>query len=154
VGSSGGPAHVANFLPVDRIDHVSEGGIAGILPMSLPEHFEVVESIGVYRPVATVSFQEATALVIRALDCCQESGIKRMLIDIRGLTGFKMPTAFQRFSLGEQVAAHSNGITIAMVLWQEMIDPKRIGVTVARNRGAMGDVFSSEVEAMNWLRAQ
>jgi hypothetical protein len=33
-----------------------------------------------------------------------------------------------------------------------LIDPARFGVTLARNRGLMLDVFTSEAEALAWLR--
>jgi hypothetical protein len=120
--------------------------------MSLPEHFEVVDGIACYRPTATVSFEEGSALVFRAIDVCHETGAKKILIDIRGLTGFKIPTTFQRFTFSEELASRSTGIAIAMVAEQEIIGAERFGVTVAKNRGVLGDAFTSESEALKWLQ--
>jgi hypothetical protein len=33
----------------------------------------------------------------------------------------------------------------------EIIDPQKIGAMMAQNRGANGDVFTSEMDALAWL---
>jgi hypothetical protein len=38
-----------------------------------------------------------------------------------------------------------------MVVRPEMMDPDNFEVTVARNRGLMGNVFDSEKDALAWL---
>jgi hypothetical protein len=38
-----------------------------------------------------------------------------------------------------------------MVVRPELMDPERFEVTVARNRGLVGNVFHSEKEALAWL---
>ena len=41
---------------------------------------------------------------------------------------------------------------VAVVTYPEMIDPQKFGVTVATNIGFVSDVFTSEEEALTWLR--
>ena len=41
---------------------------------------------------------------------------------------------------------------VAVVTYPEMIDPEKFGVTVASNIGFVSDVFTSEAEALTWLR--
>ena len=38
-----------------------------------------------------------------------------------------------------------------MVLRPEMMDPQKFEVTVAGNRGLVGNVFDSEKDALGWL---
>jgi hypothetical protein len=40
---------------------------------------------------------------------------------------------------------------MAMVVRPEMMDPDKFEVTVATNRGLIGNVFDSEKEALAWL---
>jgi hypothetical protein len=44
-----------------------------------------------------------------------------------------------------------SALQVAMVARAEFIDPEKIGVLMAQNRGASGDVFTSEVAAIAWL---
>ena len=44
-----------------------------------------------------------------------------------------------------------SGLHVAIVARPEIIDPEKIGVLMAQNRGATGDVFTSEVAAIAWL---
>jgi hypothetical protein len=41
-----------------------------------------------------------------------------------------------------------------MVARPELIDPEKIGVLMAQNRGATGDVFTTEAAALAWLDAR
>jgi hypothetical protein len=40
---------------------------------------------------------------------------------------------------------------VAVVARPELIDPQKIGVLMAQNRGVNGDVFSTESAAIAWL---
>jgi hypothetical protein len=46
------------------------------------------------------------------------------------------------------------GLTVAMVARSELIDPDKIGLLMAQNRGATGDVFATEAAALAWLDAR
>ena len=73
-------------------------------------------------------------------------------MDTSAVVGFPPPTLSERFFLIEEWAHAADGtLPVALVVRPEMIDPKRFGVTVARNRGMVTDVFASETEAVAWL---
>jgi hypothetical protein len=40
---------------------------------------------------------------------------------------------------------------VALVARPELIDPQKIGVLMAQNRGVLGDVFTNEADALLWL---
>ena len=115
------------------------------------DHFEVVERIAYYRPAGEVSFPEVSILMNAALSVCHEKGIRKLLCDATGLTGFAVPNIVQRFWFGVELAREAKGVAVAIVAPKRMIDPKRFGTMVAQNRGAMTDIFSSESDARNWL---
>ena len=120
--------------------------------MELPEFFQLAEGYAIYRPVARVTFDQVIEMAVMAVKFCRDQGIRRVLLDSRQLTGFGPPTTIQRFLLGERMAAAAQSKVIGVVVArQEMIDPNRFGVTVARNRGWLNNVFSDEAEAVKWL---
>jgi hypothetical protein len=114
-------------------------------------HFEVVECTAYYRPVGKVSFPEVSAMLGAALSVCHENGIPKLLCDVTGLKGFGVPNIVHRFWFAQQLARDAKGVVVAIVAPKRMIDPKRFGTTVARNRGATADIFSSESDARDWL---
>ena len=117
-----------------------------------PEHFEIGESHAIHRPEGHVSFEEAGELLSQAVLYCRENGIRRLLIDATNLTGFGMVGIAERFSVGEWLAREAMAaVKVVMVVRPELFDPKRFGITVARNRGLFSNVFSSESDAMTWL---
>jgi hypothetical protein len=115
------------------------------------EYFEVVEGVAHYRPAGKVLFQEVTTLASRALAACHESGVRKLLFDTTGLTGFEVPNVLQRFQFCENLARDARGVAVAVVAEQRMIDPGRFGTAIVRNRGAVADFFASEFDARKWL---
>ena len=114
--------------------------------------FQFLEDYTIFRPSAELSFDEAIELVSDGISFTASRQIVRLLIDSTSLTGFPSPTTWQRFQLAERAAAAAlPGLRLAVVARPELIDPSRFGVTVARNRGLFGNVFSSVPEAIEWL---
>ena len=52
----------------------------------------------------------------------------------------------------EWVNASEGKLKIAVVVPAVFIDPEKFGVVAAANFGMSADVFTSEAEAMSWLR--
>ncbi len=81
-------------------------------------------------------------------------GRKAVLVDIRGLEGGP-PTTMERYKQGVHVAEvqqeSGKGILIAVVGNDPMIEPRKFGETVGRNRGAVGRVFTDIDEAVDWI---
>ncbi len=120
--------------------------------MNTPEQFEPQDGYVSYRPVKVVTFQEAVALGCDAIALAREQQIKRLLIDTTGLTGFASPKTLDRYQMAEQFArAGQSSVKVAIVARFELIDRDKFGVTVARNRGLMANVFPTEAEALAWL---
>src|SRR5262245_7223926 len=110
---------------------------------------------GLYRPVGSVSFDEAVAWVRAAIAaaCANQAG--DLLVDTTALTGFPSPGTFQRFLAAVAWAEEAVGrLRLAMVARAEMIDPQKFGVTVAANRRLVSNIFTTEAEARAWLDAK
>src|SRR5262249_52309113 len=122
--------------------------------MELPEFFSVADGLAYYCPVAQVSFPEATELLSTALAACHALGVRKLLINGFGLTGFAPPRVFERFEFAQRMANEARGVTIAIVVRAELIDKQKFGTTVATNRGVRTNVFSNEAEARAWLTGE
>jgi hypothetical protein len=115
-------------------------------------HFEWINDIPVFRPVATLSLKDAVQLVTSVLKAARAQGFAKLLMSLQGLDGFASPSTADRFFMVHEWAAVAAGhIRVAMVLRPEYIDPERFGITVATNLGLDADVFVSEQEALAWL---
>ncbi len=87
----------------------------------------------------------------RIAETVQARSPKAVLVDMRGITG---PITFMdRFKLGEYAGKYLAGFHLAALVRPDQADEKRIGVLVARNRGARVDaLYTEEVDALAWLR--
>ncbi|HEV8592589.1 MAG TPA: hypothetical protein VGQ55_10835 [Pyrinomonadaceae bacterium] len=123
------------------------------LQPQLPEHLSLETSYAVYRPTAEVTLAEAVEMIDRAISYCRDNEIAGLLLDITALSGFGSPSVFDRFSFVRQWAETGAGhVAVSMVAPAAMIDSDKIGITIAMNRGLESDVFTSESEAIEWLR--
>jgi hypothetical protein len=122
--------------------------------MTGPNGFEIAGGRGLYRPVATVSIDQAVGLVRDVIAAARREGARDLLVNTCGLDGFPSPDTFQRFFAAVSWAAAASGLVrLAVVARPEMIDPQRFGVTVAANRGLVSNIFAAEAEAVAWLDA-
>jgi hypothetical protein len=120
--------------------------------MTVTDAIRSVEGYTVYRPVGECSLETVATNVTEAIQVCRERKVKRLLIDISQLSGFKPPTTMQRYEIASAWAFASTGaIKIAFLFRPEILDPQRFGMTVATNRGMRGNVFLVETEALAWL---
>jgi hypothetical protein len=110
---------------------------------------------GLFRPVGSASLDEAVAWVRAAIAVARSNQARDLLVDTTALTGFPSPDTFQRFLAVVGWAEEARGgLRLAMVARAEMIDPEKFGVTVAANRGLVSNIFTTEVEAREWLDAR
>jgi hypothetical protein len=124
----------------------------GITQMNVSEFFEVAGDYAVARPVVECTVEEAKDLISAALVMAREKKITRLLLDIRGLTGFEPPSVVDRyFYVKEWAKAGCGQVRAAFVAVPQMIDPQRFGVIAARNVGLIANIFENEKEAMEWL---
>ena len=120
--------------------------------MKAPEHFEVLEGYCSYRLSGHGRLAEAASKVIEVITFAREQGTRKLLIDTTRWTGHKSPDTVERYQFA-QIFAEAAGpaVKLAMVVRPEMMDPDKFEVTVAKNRGLVGNVFDSEKDALAWL---
>lgn len=116
------------------------------------QDFEVVGTRGLFRPLARVSFEQAADLVVMAMKHARALNLSDLLVNTRGLTGFEPLKIFERYAMAAKwVESGGAALRVAWVLKPELIDAQKIGIVMAQNRGASGDVFATEVEGLAWL---
>ena len=120
--------------------------------MNKLSHFEVVNQRGFYRPAGKVSFEQATEMVAQSMLHARSLGLSSLLVNTMGFSGISVPSIFARHQLALRWAESAGAnLHVAVVARPEMIDPEKIGVIMAQNRGASGDVFTTEAAAILWL---
>jgi hypothetical protein len=119
------------------------------------EHFEVIGKRGFYRPSGKASFEQAVDRVAAAMRHARSLGLQSLLVNSTAFTGLTPPDIFARHDLAVKWAEGAGpGLHVALVARPELIDPEKIGVLMAQTRGASGDVFRTEAEAICWLDAR
>jgi len=120
--------------------------------MNAPEHFEVLEGYSCYRLSGHGPLAEAAGKVIEAIAFSREQKMRNLLIDTTRWTGHQSPDTLERYQFAQAFAvAARSAVKLAMVVRPEMMDPQKFEVTVASNRGLVGNVFDSEQDALAWL---
>ena len=123
-------------------------------PMEIRD-FEQLGKRGFYRPSARVSFEQAIEMVAGVMREARTLGLQDLMVNTKGLVGFGQPSIFARHTLAvEWARAAGTNLRVAVVARAELIDPQKIGVLMAQNRGVVGDVFTNEAEAIAWLDSQ
>jgi hypothetical protein len=124
-------------------------------PLCSMEHFEQVGRRAFYRPVGRVSFERGVDMIGDAVRLARELGLIDILVNTTGLTGYTLDGVFSRYAYATMLAKNAGSkLRVASVLLPEVMDPEKIGVVMARNRGVDSDVFVSEAEALKWLEAR
>ena len=116
------------------------------------EPFEQVGSRGFYRPVARVTLHQAFDRMADASRAAREAGMADLLINTLGFSGYEFPSVFARYELALKLAESAGAkLRVAIVARPDVIDPQRIGVLMAQNRGVDTGTFATEPEALAWL---
>src|SRR5688500_504184 len=128
------------------------------MALDLPENLSIEkDGYATYRPRGRYTFDQTVGMIDKALVYCRDSGIRGLLVNISEVTGFPPPTTIQRLDFASKWADTAGGkVALSLIARPELIDPDKIGVTMARNRGLFSDVFSSdsEPEAIEWILAR
>jgi hypothetical protein len=116
-------------------------------------YFTVEGEHAVFRPSCHVSLKEAVAMVSSAINHARHQRIKELLLVTTGMTGFESPSVSDRFCfVNDWCTASKCSVKMAFVARPEHIDPNKFGIMVARNRGEQAEVFTTEAEALAWLK--
>src|SRR5256885_15399406 len=124
------------------------------MKLQLPEFFSLNDAYACYRPHIEANLDQAIGLVDKAIRYCRLNGIDSLLVNITRISGFPPPSVTDRYLFTKQWAETARGqVVVSMVAPNEMIDPDKIGVTMAGNRGLYTNVFTDESDAIEWLLA-
>ena len=112
----------------------------------------MTDEIRVFRLQGDLPFIQAVDEVDDCLRLAREDGRSRVLVDLRGLTGFAPPDLLARVGMVRRWAATAGGrLAVAIVCQPDFIDGERFGVVIARSLGFEGNVFEDEKDALYWL---
>jgi hypothetical protein len=119
------------------------------------EGFEIGGDHAEYRPVGDLSLAQVIPLISSGIAFARERQVRNLMVVTLGLTGFQPPNVIERYYfINEWAKASGHSVHVAVVAYPEMIDPEKFGVTVATNIGFVCDVFTSEEQALAWLRIE
>jgi hypothetical protein len=121
--------------------------------LSLPERPDISEGICRLQPHGQCTLVEGVDFVAAAIVYCREHGIRKLLVDVTGLSGIAIPSLVDRFLMAEEWAQRAESmVVVALVVHREYIHPKRFGVRVAADFGLVADVYTGAEDALQWLR--
>lgn len=108
-----------------------------------------------FRFQGTQSFAQAVDDVDACLRESVAAGERRVLVDVRGLTGFAKPGLLARVSMVRRWASTAQGrLKVAMISRAEINDGERFDVVLAKGLGFDGNVFETEEDAIHWLEQE
>lgn len=128
--------------------------------MEMNTSFEQREDHLVFHIQGHFEMEGLGAVLDQMIDAVAQTQALRVLVDATAVTG--EPSVWQRFQFAVLFAERflkaraKNIIPIshfALVGKEPLLDPKRLGEKVAQNRGLPVRIFTSEVEALEWLRS-
>lgn len=119
--------------------------------MTAPEFYEIRKGYAYYRPVGPASLEQATGLMVGALEYTMEQKIEKLLVNAANLS-MPFPTLADRYFAVREWARVAGGcVRLSIVLAPEIIDPEGFGAVVAKNAGLAANLFTSEAKALEWL---
>ncbi|HTU67207.1 MAG TPA: hypothetical protein VMF52_14760 [Steroidobacteraceae bacterium] len=120
--------------------------------MQAPDSFELIGTRGLYRPTGVMTLEQAIETVAQGMLYARFLGLTDMMANTSGLSGYPPPSTFGRYALARRWAECGGGVLrLGIVTKPESIDPQKIGIVMARNRGLDTDVFTNEPDALRWL---
>jgi hypothetical protein len=97
-------------------------------PNHSPIAFERHEGYAAFHASGQMSLDEAVAIVDAALASARDQGIRNLLADVEGFTGFAPPSLGERYFFARRWAQTARGkVRVVIVTRPEMIDPGIMG---------------------------
>ena len=88
--------------------------------------------------------------MVRSIEACAKYGLKRLFVDITGLTDFH-PSTTQRYEMGNVGSTKGAMLERVAVLGTSEQLESRFSTMVARNRGLNVQAFTDRDKALEWL---
>ncbi len=122
--------------------------------MRVEDQLSVADGLCTFRPLGKATLVEGVELVSGAIAHCRARNITKLLVDLRELFGYPIPSLADRYWMVQDWAEAAQGaLIVAVVALPEYVDPNKFGVKAAADAGLKGDVFTSVADAMEWLLA-
>lgn len=110
------------------------------------------QGFALFAPEGAVDLQKGIAFVTRTIEYCRSKNIRGLIVDVRGVIGLANPSIADKFWYTHDWAkAAERVVAVALVANRDLIDPTKIGVTMAENAGLRSHVFDNMEDAVAWL---
>jgi hypothetical protein len=86
-----------------------------------------------------------------SVQACRKRKLSHLLVDLRAIEA--NVSMIDRYEIATHGADAAADIKVALIALPMVIDPKKFGVQVARNRGLTIDIFTERKPAIAWLLA-
>jgi len=117
--------------------------------------FAMSSDIAIFRLRGRLTPEQSFRLVKVVIAAAREQRVRDLLIDTSELQALESPSiAMRHFMFREWARAAGAAVRLAFVANADTTDPGRIEIIAARNSGASAEMFSSQTEALAWLRGQ
>lgn len=124
-----------------------------IADRSIQELVSFEDGYAVFAPEGAIELQQGIAFVTETIGYCRENDIRGLIVDVRAVVGLKNPSVAEKFWYTQDWAKASGGkVAIALVANRDLIDPTKIGVTMAENVGLRSHVFDNREDAVEWIK--
>lgn len=114
--------------------------------------FEVVEGVAWFRMAGQQELEDGVQQIADAIARTKASGLDKLLVDIRRISGVQPPgVALRHWLMGEWAREGRASVRVAIVTRPEFIDPDRVGVIAGLNAGFVSNIFENDGRALDWL---
>jgi multidrug efflux pump subunit AcrA (membrane-fusion protein) len=119
--------------------------------MDLHIDIEFREGLMLVTAHGSLRFDEASRQFKQVWDTAAENQVSKILVDSLAVEGEL--AIFERYDLGVEIAADlkQRQMNVKVAIVGRLPTVNGFGVRVARNRGVITEVFSTQQEALNWL---
>lgn len=124
-----------------------------ITEQSIREQVSFDHEYAVFAPEGGYDLKSGVNFVTETIKYCRANNVRGLVVDVRGLIGLKNPTIAEKFWYTQDWArAAGRDVAVALVANRDLIDPTKIGVTMAENVGLQSHVFDNMEDALAWLK--
>lgn len=120
---------------------------------SIEELVSFENGYAVFAHEGSLELQDGIAFVTETIKYCRAKDVRGLIVDVRAVVGLKNPSVAEKFWYTQDWAKASAGrVAVALVANRDLIDPTKIGVTMAENAGLQSHVFDNREDAVEWLK--
>ncbi len=111
------------------------------------------DGYALFAPDGAWELHDGIKFVTETVHYCRENKVRGLIVDVRSVIGLKNPSVAEKFWYTQDWAkAAERDVAIALVANRDLIDPTKIGVTMAENVGLRSHVFDDMDDAVEWIK--